>query len=234
MYPTVRDGLDADLDVSSVNGHVCSERVGRIAAMHDDQLDQRLNAATPHVSEQTNRRVVLLRDVVAERVSRRRVQRPLIVGVASVLLVLGGTSTAIATAPFDFWFGEDADRTLTRVTSFGERCTSGWLVEPYGEGVTEDDPAVLAAREVLAAIDFNNLPITESELEQNRLKVQAEVDRRAALGHKRDLTPDPDGELISTTVATLVFEGVRARGLDPGRIVIASAGDCGDDSRGVK
>lgn len=202
--------------------------------MHDDQLEQRLNAAAPHVSEQTDRRAVLLRDVVAERVSRRRVRRPLILGAASVLLVLGGTSTAIATAPFDFWFGKEADRTLTRVTSFGEWCTSGWLVEPYGEGVTEDDPAVLAAREVLAAIDFNTLPITEGEFEQNRLKVQAEVDRRAGLGHKRDLTPDPDGQLISRTVATLIWEGVRARGLDPGRIVVSGAGDCGDNPPIVK
>lgn len=202
--------------------------------MHDDQLEQRLNAAAPHVSEQTERCAVLLKDVVADRMSRRRLRRPMILGAASVLLVLGGTSAAIATAPFEFWFGKDADRTLTRVTSFGEQCTSGWLVEPYGDGVTDDDPAVLAAREALAAIDFDHLPITESEFEQNRLEVMAETDRRASLGHKRDLTPDPDGQLITRTVATLIGEGVRARGLDPGRIVVSGAGDCGDNPPIVK
>jgi hypothetical protein len=98
------------------------------------------------------------------------------------------------------------------------------------EGVPDTDPAVIAAREILAAIDFENLQIDQSLLEENRIQAAADLERRLALGIvKRGTQVDADAQTISHTVAMMVGDGVRARGLDPGHLTIGGDMHCGDD-----
>lgn len=78
--------------------------------------------------------------------------------VCSVLL-LGGTTTALATPSLLDWVRFTPDQTIQNVNAEGDLCAAGMMVRP--EGVPDDDPSFVAAREIFLAIDFTTLDIPD-------------------------------------------------------------------------
>ncbi|RZS68696.1 hypothetical protein EV187_1131 [Agromyces ramosus] len=90
------------------------------------------------------------------------------------------------------------------------------------KGVPDTDHAVVTAREVLRAIDFEDLPIDQSLLTENRAQAAADLEQRGT-------QVDADADAISKSVAITVLDGVRDRGLDPGHVTIGGDRYCGHD-----
>lgn len=194
-----------------------------------DSIDDAIASTAPRVARRDQELFGLVEKVVEERMPRRRrVRRRFVLGTAVFALVLGGTSVALATPDFQQWaWGGDAERTVERINPAGELCTMAFKV--HAEGVPDTDPSVTAAREILAAIDFETLKIDPVVLEENRAQAAADLERRISLGlAKRGTQVDADYGTISQTVAELIGDGVRARGLVP-HISIESGMLCGDD-----
>lgn len=195
-----------------------------------DSIGDAIASTAPPVARRDHELFGLVEKVVEERMPRRRrLRRRIVLGTAVFALLLGGTSVALAAPEFQrWWWGGSPDRTLERENPSGELCTMAFKVN--AEGVPDTDPAVTAAREILAAIDLESLQIDPAVLEGNREHAAAELEQRISRGLvKQGTQVDADAETISRTVGDLVANGIRARGLDPAHISFSSGMLCGDD-----
>ncbi|WP_169053996.1 hypothetical protein [Agromyces sp. H66] len=198
--------------------------------MNDAELREAHRAAAPLVAPRDERMAALLDAVVSERVRlRRRGRRRLFLGVASFALMLGGTGAALAVPGVqEWWFGFSPDRTDQWTNDTRQTCQASYIVGPI-PGVSDTDPAVLAARETLEGIDFESVAIDEAVLKRGR---EMAAEALAAAEQKGQPTRDmwfndPDAWAIFEAIPEIVFDGVKEQGLDPSRVSLEGGFDCG-------
>ena len=186
-------------------------------------IDERLSASAPRAAPIDARSQLLLEALVTETVAPRRRRRGLLIGgVMSAALVLGGASAALATPALGSWLGWAPDRQVQTVAVDGRQCVAGYAIE--GEGVPDSDPAVIAARDILKGIDFQNLSISADTAQAAAERVARRDASLTAAG------ADARQEAVDMTVVELISDGVTARGLDVGNVAVRGGIKCGTEA----
>lgn len=208
--------------------------------MDDDELMARVTASAPYIAPRDGRLHAAIDDVVTEsRRPRPRRKRPFITGATLSVLLLGGTTTALATPSLLDWLRFTPDQTIQHVNANGDLCAAGMIVRP--EGVPDDDASFLAAREIFLAIDFETLKIPDHiRKHQNssaRAAAEAEAEARAQYNaaHPEATIPparqDPETDMLLSTAFELMTDGVKAKGLDESHFSLEAGGHCDEATR---
>ncbi|WP_194764983.1 hypothetical protein [Microbacterium sp. UFMG61] len=131
--------------------------------MNDLDLDARIRDAAPHlasVAGLAGHGARILREARARRVRRLRVWGAS--AAASVVLV-GGSSVAMAGGGNETPWGWVADNVFSIERTEGSACFQGLLVK--WNGLAEDDPIVVDAKAIVSGIDLESLDTTAKEAE---------------------------------------------------------------------
>jgi hypothetical protein len=135
--------------------------------MHDKELTARVTASAPSIAQRDRRLYAAIDDVVTEsRRPRPRRKRLFITGATLSVLLLGGTTMALATPSLLDWLGCTPDQTIKHVNADGDLCAAGMVVQPYG--VPDDDAKHIASRQPLVQ-GCRNPPITYRSVWPRRL-----------------------------------------------------------------
>lgn len=202
--------------------------------MDDDELYGRLEGSAPVIVPRGDRLHAALDEVVRSSRPRPRRQRWLVGGATLSLVLLGGTSAALASPPVLDWLGFTPDQSLQHTNVDGDLCVAGMIVRP--EGVTADDASFRAAQEILLSIDFDTLEVPAYIREQqNSTAAVAAAARAEEIGLYNRAHPeatfqpapqDPQTELLLSTAYELMTDGVTSRGLDPSHFSFEAVGKC--------
>jgi hypothetical protein len=204
--------------------------------MDDGELMNRLTASAPSVVPRDGRLHAAVDDVVTEsRRPRPRRKRLFITGATLSVLLLGGTTTALATPSLLDWLRFTPDQTIEHMNADGHLCAAGMIVRP--EGVPDDDASFLAAREIFLAIDFATLKIpghirkhwdsTEKERAEGLAEFNA-AHPEAPIDPERQ---DPDTDMLIHAAYELMTTGVKAKGLDESHFSLEAGGHCDEATR---
>lgn len=195
-----------------------------------DDIDRLLKTADPARAEQNaplNERAVFLRDKIMSETnrttSRRRLRRgPRITASALLTLAIaGGGTIAFAGSGGETPWGWIADNSFNLNGAEQADCFNGIRID-Y-EGLSNDDPIVIEARNVLRDIKMDELDTTAMEEDIRRDQISA--------------ADDPDTPFMSTdaeiahiaksrAAAEIVFDALRAEGYEnPGAVSVFSQGE---------
>jgi hypothetical protein len=203
------------------------------------ELNGRLARSAPAITPRGDRLHAALDEVVTSSRPRPRRRRWLVGGATVSLVLLGGTSAALASPPVLDWLGFTPDQSLQHTNVDGDLCVAGMIVRP--EGVAADDESFRAAREILLAIDFDTLEVPAHIREQQNSGAAAAAAARAEatdlynLAHPEATFPpaadDSQTDLLLSTAYELMADGVAARGLDPSHFSFEAVGTCDEANR---
>jgi hypothetical protein len=183
-----------------------------------DRLDDALRAVSPPVHERAPAITALTRTLsdAAEHAVRPRPRRSsrIAIGVIAGVFVLGGVSTAAAfTANRPPW-ALSPDRVFEVADSHGVQCELRVSAQPADATIDENNPQVVAARQILRDIDLASLDV---EVEPSPPPV-----------------PNPLLSATTRAISEAVWNGLYARDLlepeDPADVSVASEVRCGDGS----
>ena len=205
--------------------------------MDDDELNGRLARSAPAITPRGDRLHAALDEVVTSSRPRPRRRRWLVGGTTLSLVLLGGTSAALASPQVLDWLGFTPDQSLQHTNVDGDLCVAGMIVRP--EGVTADDESFRAAREILLTIDFDTLEVPAHIREQQNSAAAAAARAAATdlynLAHPeatiQPAADDPQTDLLLSTAYELMTDGVAARGLDPSHFSFEAVGTCDEANR---
>ncbi|MBD8042618.1 hypothetical protein H9638_02210 [Arthrobacter sp. Sa2BUA2] len=177
--------------------------------MNDLDLEARIRAAAPHVSQPLGLAEHSTRILEGARRRRQRSLRIWAAGAAASAVLAAGGTVAVAGNGLQTPWGWTADSVYQFPGPYGQTCYSGLRVEP--DGVPDDAPEVAAAREFVAGLDLNTLDTSAA-----RARAEAENDQPFGDGTPGVLHNSP--ELIEQfamhgTVAALLFAEMENRGL---------------------
>jgi hypothetical protein len=207
--------------------------------MDDETLSARLNASAPSTAPRDERLDAALQEVViSTRPLHQRRTRSLLGGIGLSLVLLGGTTAALASEPILDWLTFAPDQTLAHMNADGYYCVAGIVVQP--DGVAEDDPAFRAAKDILLGIDFDTLEIPDDIQNSHEYTAEAEAARASSIAELNaahpDATfepapPDPTSSMLVATAVDVINAGVTAEGLDPSHFTIEAGGTCDEVAR---
>lgn len=207
--------------------------------MDDEELFDRLTNSTPTVAPRGDRLRAAIDEVVTEsRPPRRPRKRLFVAGATLSVVLLGGTSAALASQPLLEWLGFTPDQSIQHLNADGDYCAAGMIVRP--EGVPDDDASFLAAKEIFLDIDFDTLKIPDAIRNDNRYSAAVAAAKAEALAeinaaHPEDpiqpALPDPETHMLIATAYTLMADGLESRGLDVSHFSLEAAGTCDEASR---
>ena len=177
--------------------------------MNDLDLETRIRAAAPQVSQPLGLAEHSTRILEGARRRRQRSLRVWAAGAAASAVLVGAGTVAVAGNGLQTPWGWTADNVYQFPGPNGQTCYSGLRVEP--DGVPDDAPEVVAAREFVAGLDLNTL-----ETSAARARAEAENDKPFGDGTPGVLHNSP--ELIEQfavhgTVADLLSAEMENRGL---------------------
>ncbi|WEO76131.1 hypothetical protein BJQ94_12190 [Cryobacterium sp. SO2] len=208
--------------------------------MDDEELYGRLAGSAPAVmSRDESFRAAVDAMITSSRPARRRTRarRWLIGGAALGVVLLGGTSTALASPPLLEWLGFTPDRSLQHTNADGDFCVAGMIVRP--EGVPADDASFLAAQEILLGIDFETVEVPDSARQDARASAAAAAKAAALAQYNaahpeatiQPAPPDPETDALLSAAFTMMTDGVTARGLDTSHFSLEAGGTCDEVAR---
>lgn len=202
--------------------------------MDDHELFGRVADSAPSVAPRGNRLSTAIDDVVTEsRPPHGRRKRLLVAGATLSVLLLGGTSAALASQPLLEWLGFIPDRPLQHMNANGDFCAAGVIVRP--EGVTDADASFLAAKNILLDIDFDTLQIPDEVRNDDRYSASAAAAKAASIAQYNEANPEatiqpalPDREtdMLLDTVYGLMTAGLKSKGLDASHFSLEAGGSC--------
>lgn len=203
--------------------------------MNDLDLETRIRAAAPQASSPLGLAEHSTRILQEARARRGRRLRKWAAGVAASVVIVGGGTVAVAGNGLHTPWGYTADNVHQFPGPNGQTCLTGLQVKPE-DGVADDAPVVIAAREILAGLDLDALDTSEWTA-----WYQAEEDRRYGVGrpgavhHTAEeiamkLTPEQIRlSAVNNAVGDLLFAELRDRGLtsdeDPS-VYLSSTSGC--------
>ena len=161
-----------------------------------------------------------------------------VAGAALSLVLLGGTSAALASQSLLDWLGFTPDQTIQHVNADGDVCAAGMVVRP--EGVPDDDASFLAAKRAFLAIDFDTLRIPDHIRNDERYSAKAQAARSKAIDEynaahpkatMRPSRPDPESQMLVSTAYELISGKVKAKGLDSTHFALEAGGQCNEVTR---
>lgn len=129
--------------------------------MDDLELEAHLRTAGPRLAVPVGLADHGTRILTEARARRGRRLRSWGAGVAASVLLLGGSSVAMAAGGGETPWGWWADNVFSIAQSDAPTCFSGWQVVP--EGVESDDPLMLDARDIISGIDIPSLDTSAVE-----------------------------------------------------------------------
>ena len=207
--------------------------------MDEEELFGRLANSAPLVAPRDDRLGIAIDQVVMEsRPVRRQRKRLFVAGATLSVMLVGGTSAALASQPLLDWLGFAPDQSIQHVNANGDYCAAGMIVRP--EGVPNDDASFLAAKDIFLGIDFNTLKIPDAIRNDYKYSAAAasakaeEIAEYNAAHPEATLQPalpDPETDMLIDTAYTLMTDGLKARGLDVGHFSLEGAGTCDEVSR---
>jgi hypothetical protein len=200
--------------------------------MDDDDLMGRISGNRPAIAPRTGPLMGALDAVVRDSGHRRRRKHFLFAGITLSLLLVGGTSAAIASPSLLSWLGFVPDNTLQHINADGDVCAAGIILRP--EGVPADDASFVAARTILLDIDFDTLQIPDDirtdtgYAEREEAKAESFADWNAAHpgATMRPAAADLRTDMLVDTAYRLLTAGVTDQGLDANHFSLEGAGSC--------
>ncbi|MEE2522390.1 hypothetical protein V1639_02840 [Pseudarthrobacter sp. J75] len=203
--------------------------------MNDLDLETRIRAAAPQVSIPLGLAEHSTRILQEARARRGRRLRKWAMGVAASVAIVGGGTIAVAGNDLHTPWGWTADNVHQFPGPNGQTCFTGIQVKP--DGVADDAPVVIAAREILAGIDLDALDTSEwtawLETEEDR---RNGVGRPGVVHHTPEeiamkLTPEEIAQdAMIRTAADLLYAELRDRGLtsddEPSVMLFSMAQGC--------
>jgi hypothetical protein len=208
--------------------------------MDDETLSARLKDSRPPTIPRDDRLHAAVDElIIASRPEHHRRKRWLLGGVSLSVLLLGGTTTALASEPLLEWLGFTPDQSLEHANADGDYCVAGIIVRPE-EGVAADDASFLAAKNVLLGIDFDTLEIPESIRNGYAYSPEAEAEKTASIDEYNAAHPestiqpapsDPESSMLIAAAYKVIVAGVESEGLDSGHFWLEAGGTCDEATR---
>lgn len=207
--------------------------------MDDDEFISRLASSAPSVTPRAAGLRRALNDVVEQSrpFRQRRTRRLLIAGSAFSIVLLGGTTTALASQSLLDWLGYTPDQTIQHRNADGDFCALGMIVRP--EGVAVDDASFMAAQQIFRGIDFDTLEIPanirndERFSDARRAAKVKDFEEWDAAHPEATMGPpvwDPESGMIAAAAYEVLVEGVTQKGLDVSHFSLESGGECAEDA----
>lgn len=177
--------------------------------MNDLDLESRIRAAAPQVSQPLGLAEHSTRILEGARRRRQHRRRVWAAGAAASAVIVGGGTVAVAGNGLQTPWGWTADNVYQFPGPNGQTCYSGLKVQ--ADGVADDAPEVVAAREYVAGLDLDTLDTSAA-----KARAEAENDKPFGDGTPGVLHNSP--ELIEQfavhwTVADLLTTEMENRGL---------------------
>ncbi|MEE2568795.1 hypothetical protein V1638_05220 [Pseudarthrobacter sp. J64] len=177
--------------------------------MNDLDLETRIRAAAPQVSSPVGLAEHSTRILQEARARRGRRLRKWAVGVAASVAIVGGGTIAVAGNDLHTPWGWTADNVYQFPGPNGQTCFTGLQVKP--DGVADDAPVVIAAREILAGIDLDALDTSKWTA-----WLETEEERRYGVGNPGvgHHTPEEIAQhAMTNTAGDILFAELEDRGL---------------------
>ena len=203
--------------------------------MDDETLFERLNASAPSTTPRGDQLNAALEEVIsAARPGHQRHKRWLVGGTVLSVVLLGGTTAAFASEPLLDWLGFTPDQSLQHTNADGDICVAGVVVLPE-EGVADDDPSFLAAKNVLLGIDFDTLEIPDNIRNGYAYSPEAEAVKAASIAEYNSAHPeatlqpaasDPESSMLIDAAYDVIVTAVESEGLDSGQFSLKAGGKC--------
>jgi hypothetical protein len=190
--------------------------------MDDDQLTELLRESGPPTRVPLALADHRRRIVTAGSRARIMHRRNWFVGGSVVIVLLAGGGAATAGSDLVTPWGWTAENTFARVDDRGVSCYAGVRVEP--EGVADDAPIMIAAREIASGISLDDLDTSAAERRIVAENADATGDGPRAIGPSQLRR-----EALDAVVAETVFEGLREQGFptDPVPVSVYIRERCG-------
>ena len=177
--------------------------------MNDFDLETRIRAAAPHVSSPLGLAEHSTRILQEAGARRGRRLHKWAVGVAASVVIVGGGTVAVAGNGLNTPWGWTADNVHQFPGPNGQTCFTGLQVKP--DGVTDDAPVVIAAREILAGLDLDALDTSKWTVELVSEHGRPYSDGTPGVVHH---TPEEIAQdAMRRTAADLLFAELKDRGL---------------------
>lgn len=177
--------------------------------MNNLDLETRIRAAAPQVSGPLGLAEHSTRILQEARARRGRRLRKWAAGLAASVVIVGGGTIAVAGNGLHTPWGWTADNVYQFPGPNGQTCFTGLQVKP--DGVADDAPVVIAAREILAGLDLDALDTSKATAE-----LESENDRPYGDGTPgvMHLTPEEIAQdAMRRTAADLLFAELEDREL---------------------